>query len=58
MYLILSELKEIAYHCPGVLWLLLGNKVDLLEDKNTIDRLRSQQVVPVQYEQVNFVEFH
>jgi len=33
---------EISHHCPGVPWLLVGNKVDLRNDNSTMDRLSLQ----------------
>jgi cell division control protein 42 len=33
---------EISHHCPGVPFLLVGNKIDLREDPEMVDRLASR----------------
>ena len=38
---------EISHHCPGVPLLLIGNKIDLREDPDTIEYLSELKRVPV-----------
>ena len=42
---------EISHHCPGVPIVLVGNKIDLREDPNTIAVLRERRMSPVSREQ-------
>jgi len=38
---------EVTHHCPGVPKLLIGTKVDLREDKDSLERLAMKKLVPV-----------
>jgi len=38
---------EIQHHCPGAPFLLVGTKIDLRDDKETIDRLKEKRMVPI-----------
>ena len=42
---------EIEHHAPNVPIILVGTKLDLREDRNTIDQLRQKRMEPVSYEQ-------
>ena len=42
---------EIAHHAPNVPIILVGTKLDLRDDKVTIDGLRQKRMEPVSYEQ-------
>eukprot|EP00727_Mastigamoeba_balamuthi_P013241 m51a1_g854 putative ras-related c3 botulinum toxin substrate 1 (rho small gtp binding protein rac1) (198) ;mRNA; f:791348-792304 len=43
---------EVSHHCPNVPIVLVGTKLDLREDKDTIDRLRQKHKCgPITYEQ-------
>jgi len=42
---------EVRRHCPGVPMILLGMRLDLREDKVTIDKLNKKQRVPITYSQ-------
>mmetsp|Transcript_1106 Transcript_1106/g.3400 ORF Transcript_1106/g.3400 Transcript_1106/m.3400 type:complete len:195 (+) Transcript_1106:804-1388(+) len=42
---------EISHHCPNAPNLLVGTKLDLREDRETIDRLAAKGVAPITYEQ-------
>ena len=42
---------EISHHCPGVPIVLVGNKIDLRDDPNTIATLRERRISPVTREQ-------
>ena len=42
---------EISHHCPNVPILVVGTKLDLREDKATIERLAENQMAPIQHQQ-------
>jgi len=42
---------EISHHCPNVPIILVGTKLDLRDDKETIERLREKKMTPITYEQ-------
>jgi Ras-related C3 botulinum toxin substrate 1 len=42
---------EVSHHCPNTPILLVGTKLDLREDKETIERLREKGLAPITYEQ-------
>lgn len=42
---------EIEHHAPNVPIILVGTKLDLRDDKPTIDGLRNKRMEPVSYEQ-------
>ena len=42
---------EITRHCPGVPFLLVGMKADLIEDRTTIERLAERKQTPVRRHQ-------
>ena len=42
---------EISHHCPSAPVILVGTKVDLREDKETLERLREKQLSPITYQQ-------
>jgi len=44
-------IPEIYHHAPGVPWLLIGNKADLLKDSKILDTLASKGYSPIEYEQ-------
>ena len=46
---------EVRRHCPGVPIILLGMRLDLREDKVTIDKLNKKQRVPITYSQAGAV---
>jgi len=43
---------EVSHHCPATPIVLVGTKLDLREDKETIDRLRDKKLSPITYPQV------
>ena len=45
---------EVSHHCPNTPIILVGTKLDLREDKDTIDRLREKGLAPITFEQVCF----
>jgi len=42
---------EISHHCPHTPMILVGTKLDLRDDRETIDRLRDKNMTPITYEQ-------
>ena len=42
---------EISHHCPNVPKLLVGTKVDLREDSDTLARLQDKRMAPITKEQ-------
>ena len=42
---------EISHHCPNVPIILVGTKIDLREDKETINRLAEKKLAPVSHQQ-------
>ena len=42
---------EINHHCPNVPIILVGTKIDLREDKETINRLAEKKLAPVSHQQ-------
>ena len=41
---------EISHHCPNTPSILVGTKLDLRDDRETIDRLREKGMAPITYE--------
>ena len=44
---------QVRHHCPQVPIILVGTKLDLREDKETIDKLKEKRLAPITYPQVN-----
>jgi Ras-related C3 botulinum toxin substrate 1 len=42
---------EISHHCPNTPLILVGTKLDLREDGETLERLREKNMAPITYEQ-------
>jgi len=42
---------EISHHCPNTPLILVGTKLDLRDDRETVDRLRERGLSPITYEQ-------
>jgi len=42
---------EVSHHCPNTPIILVGTKLDLREDRETLDRLRAKMMAPITYEQ-------
>ena len=40
---------EVRHHCPNIPIILVGTKLDLREDKETIEKLREKRLEPVSY---------
>ena len=46
---------EVRHHCPEVPILLVGTKMDLRSNKDTVKKLEEQELAPVRTEQGNTV---
>jgi Ras-related C3 botulinum toxin substrate 1 len=42
---------EVSHHCPNVPIILVGTKLDLRDDKETIEKLREKKLTPITYPQ-------
>jgi Ras-related C3 botulinum toxin substrate 1 len=42
---------EVRHHCPSTPIILVGTKLDLRDDKNTIEKLRDKKLAPITYPQ-------
>lgn len=47
----LTFCTEVSHHCPNTPVILVGTKLDLREDRETIDRLKEKGLAPISYEQ-------
>ena len=47
-----TQLYQVRHHCPQVPIILVGTKLDLREDKETIDKLKEKRLAPITYPQV------
>jgi len=45
----LKWIPEITHHCPNTPFVIVGTKLDLREDKDTIDRLTESKLHPISY---------
>lgn len=45
------------HHCPSTPIILVGTKLDLRDDKTTIEKLRDKKLAPITYPQVSFEAF-
>lgn len=48
---------EVRHHCPSTPIILVGTKLDLRDDKNTIEKLRDKKLQPITYPQVSWGVF-
>ena len=44
---------EVRHHCPNVPIILVGTKLDLREDKETIEKLKEKRLAPITYLQAS-----
>ena len=44
---------EVRHHCPATPIILVGTKLDLRDDKETLDKLKDKKLVPISYPQVS-----
>lgn len=50
--LFLQWYPEVRHHCPATPIILVGTKLDLRDDKSTIEKLRDKKLSPITYPQV------
>ena len=43
---------EVRHHCPNSPIILVGTKLDLREDKESIDKLKEKRLSPISYSEV------
>ena len=48
---------EVQHHCPNVPVILVGTKLDLRDDRETIEKLRENRLQPVTNVQVIVTEY-
>lgn len=51
MCLVPQWYPEVRHHCPNTPIILVGTKLDLRDDKDTIERLRDKKLSPITYPQ-------
>ncbi|XP_026771080.1 ras-related C3 botulinum toxin substrate 1-like [Pangasianodon hypophthalmus] len=42
---------EVRHHCPNTPIILVGTKIDLRDDKDTIEKLKEKKLIPITYPQ-------
>jgi GTPase SAR1 family protein len=42
---------EVSHHCPNTPIILVGTKLDLRDDKETIEKLREKKLAPITFPQ-------
>lgn len=42
---------EVRHHCPSTPIILVGTKLDLRDDKDTIEKLKEKKLAPITYPQ-------
>lgn len=52
---VLQWYPEVRHHCPNVPIVLVGTKIDLRTDTETIEKLKERKLAPVTRNQVCFV---
>ena len=43
---------EVSHHCPNTPVILVGTKLELRDDQETIEKLREKRLAPISYKQV------
>ncbi|KOB65820.1 Small G protein [Operophtera brumata] len=46
-----ENVLEVRHHCPSTPIILVGTKLDLREDKDTIEKLKDKKLAPITYTQ-------
>ena len=49
--LFLQWFPEVSHHCPNTPIILVGTKLDLRDDGETIDKLKEKKLAPISYPQ-------
>lgn len=53
IYFILKQwYPEVRHHCPNTPIILVGTKLDLRDDKDTVEKLKEKKLQPIAYPQV------
>ena len=52
LFIALQWGPEVSHHCPNTPIILVGTKLDLRDDKETVERLREKRLAPITYTQV------
>ena len=47
---------EVNHHCPNVPIILVGTKLDLRDDKETLEKLREKGLTPITNPQVRIIQ--
>jgi GTPase SAR1 family protein len=51
--LVINEwVPELQHHAPNVPIILVGTKLDLREDKETVEKLKDKRMVPITHQRV------
>ena len=48
---VLQWYPEVSHHCPNTPIILVGTKLDLRDDKETIEKLKEKRLAPISYTQ-------
>lgn len=48
---ILQWYPEVSHHCPNTPIILVGTKLDLREDRETVEKLKEKRLAPITYPQ-------
>lgn len=48
---LLQWFPEVSHHCPNTPIILVGTKLDLREEKETIEKLKEKKLAPITYPQ-------
>lgn len=48
---LLQWYPEVRHHCPNTPIILVGTKLDLRDDKDTIEKLKEKKLTPITYPQ-------
>lgn len=51
MFYCVQWYPEVRHHCPNTPIILVGTKLDLRDDKDTIEKLKEKKLTPITYPQ-------
>ncbi|ELW69937.1 Ras-related C3 botulinum toxin substrate 1 [Tupaia chinensis] len=51
LFKMLAWYPEVRHHCPNTPIILVGTKLDLRDDKDTIEKLKEKKLTPITYPQ-------
>lgn len=49
---------EVRHHCPSTPIILVGTKLDLRDDRTTIEKLKDKKLAPITYPQVKLIKIY